>query len=38
LGIGFGSLVTYGSFNKYNNDCVRWVIMYTSYHSTYCVW
>ena len=23
LGIGFGSLVTYGSFNKYNNDCVR---------------
>jgi SNF family Na+-dependent transporter len=23
LGIGFGSLVTYGSFNQYNNDCVR---------------
>ena len=25
LGIGFGSLVTYGSFNQYNNDCVRYV-------------
>lgn len=23
LGIGFGSLVTYGSFNKFNNDCVK---------------
>ncbi|XP_028392400.1 sodium- and chloride-dependent GABA transporter 1-like [Dendronephthya gigantea] len=29
LGIGFGSLVTYGSFNKYNNDCVRDAVIVT---------
>lgn len=29
LGIGFGSLVTYGSFNKFNNDCVKDAVIVT---------
>ena len=23
LGIGFGSLITFGSFNKFENNCIR---------------
>ena len=37
LGIGFGSLVTFGSFNQYNNDCVRCVHTYSKLEPTFGV-